>query len=150
MKKTDFLSVQVQDQEVQKMLESAEINLSHGHTSEVLAEVGALILANDKANWGRGWKKQSASTKEQKEKLGQTEPEVRTGAYKRSLTEPGAEGQIHEIGTGAGGMHLKIGTDLWYAKFQQGTKHQPRRTALRMTPTVKREIQEFLREKLLP
>jgi hypothetical protein len=130
---------------VEKMVSRAVKRL--GKTEVALAEVGTAILANNEKSWGKRWAPLAESTQEQKTREGESsEPGVRSGALKASLTKPGAEHQIHEISK----TRLRLGTDLFYARFMQGTKHQPKRPTMRLTPTVRREIKAVLKDKLMP
>ena len=63
---------------------------------------------------------------------------VRTGATKRSLTEPTAKGAVREVS----GATFKFGSRIWYAKFQgttgKGNHHAPS-AILKLTPEMAQE-----------
>lgn len=139
------MDIHVDSADVEKMIGREVERLSK--VDEALAEVAVAILKNNEDAWGRRWAPLSDSRKEQKDKAGLSdEPEVATGKYKDSITRPGAEGQVHEIADDT----LRLGTEVWYARFQKGTKHQPKRPGMRLTPTVKAAIRETLHKKLMP
>lgn len=156
------MDVKVDDADVQKMFTHAMQRLHTSNVDKALGEVAVALIENNAARWGKGWKPEADSTLAQKK--GQGEPEVRTGAYKESLTVPGGAHQVHEIAHST----LRLGTDLYYAKWQQkGTRRggkrktksvrqwskstgQPARPAMRWTPTVRKSVKETLKRKLLP
>ena len=63
---------------------------------------------------------------------------VRTGATKRSLTEPTAKGAVRRVS----GSTFTFGSTIWYAKFQgttgKGEHHDPS-AILKLTPEMARE-----------
>jgi phage gpG-like protein len=115
-------------------------------TMEVaFASISEEMAAANERTWGRGVKL-AESTLAQKAQDG-TEPLVKTGRLKRSLTSKGhAEGAIREI-TPAG---MKFGTSVFYARFQQyGTKTMPKHKVLKFSPKVRLFIKEQLRHHLM-
>lgn len=74
---------------------------------------------------GRGvrWRKLAPSTVRAE---GPHRPLVLTGALMRSLTRPGAKGQVLRIT----GSRLMFGTRIFYAKFHQKGQGVPRRTVV--------------------
>jgi hypothetical protein len=66
---------------------------------------------------------------------------VRTGATRKSLTEPTAKGAVREVH----GTEFVFGSKVWYAKFQGTTgpgSHRPPSAILKLTPEMAREASE--------
>lgn len=79
--------VYVDTESVQRMLDE---QIERIETVDVaLEEAGELILEENKAKWGKGWKAESA------EKEG--EPGVETGRLKAAMTKRGAAGQRFDV-----------------------------------------------------
>lgn len=112
-------------------------NAEHAHSA--FESIADLLLLNQKERWGKGWKKDAASTLQGKRARGQsTRTGEASGALKRSLTEKGAPHQIFEVSD----QEARIGTNLYYARwFDKGRgDNQPARKAIRLTKAGRQEI----------
>jgi hypothetical protein len=78
-----------------------------------------------------GWPQLSPETAARKDREGlDPRPEHATGALERSLTsEARVKGQTNRVGK----TWLKFGSRLFYAAWQEGTKHQPKRELIQLT-----------------
>jgi hypothetical protein len=75
------------------------------------------------------------------ENKGGSEPLVRTGALRASLTNLGDKNMIAEVTDST----LKFGTRLWYAHFSLGTKTgEPERNPMKIKARDKRAIREIV------
>lgn len=74
-----------------------------------------------------------------------TKAGVLSGDLERSLTEGGADGAVREIHAD----HLVFGTSIWYARFMQGTKHQPKRPIIVFRPTDRKKTKTIIELHLL-
>jgi hypothetical protein len=150
------MGIHVDSLDVERMIDREVEKLSK--VDEALAEVGVNILRYNDERWGKGWKAEAASTQEQKK--GQ-EVGVVSGKMKAAATRPGAPGQVHEIADGK--LLLGFDRSLFYGRFfAKGTKThgvrgggksvpgQPKRSVMRLTPTVRKSIKETLKQKLMP
>jgi hypothetical protein len=150
------MGIHVDSLDVEAMIDREVEKLSK--VDEALAEVGVNILRYNEERWGKGWKPESESRAVQKQG---GEVGVVSGRMKDAATRPGAPGQVHEIADG----RLLLGFDrtLFYGRFfAKGTKShgvrgggksspgQPKRSVMRLTPTVRKAIQETLKKKLMP
>ena len=106
-----------------------------GAPKAAFLEVAALIAAQDKKQWGAGHAL-ADGTVEQK----QRDPE-RYGPPDRRLFKTGRMyDELTNVEKGIrhlSDFEMRFGTTAWYAKFSQGTKHEPRRGALRFTAKTK-------------
>jgi hypothetical protein len=114
------------------MINAVQANILE--TAPVMAEIGAMIIADNAANWGTRWAPLSDATLANKAATGVEEPLVAASrpAYpkspareemdlKNSLTVLGAPHQIMEVANGK----LRVGTSLWYAGWnQKGTREK--------------------------
>lgn len=87
----------------------------------------------------QNFKPLAESTKERKALQGYpSEVEVQTGALRASLTKRRAKGTVNKS-RNKNTAYL-FGSSLWYAKFQTGTKTQPKRTMIHLTEQDMRQI----------
>src|SRR5262249_25529739 len=88
-----------------------------------------------------GWEPLAQTTIDEKHAKGlPSKPEYRTGALYRSLTEQKAKGQKN-----AGGKtKMVFGSRLFYAAWQQGTKHQPKRDLIDLSPADRKRMADKL------
>lgn len=90
---------------------------------------------------GAGWPPLDPDTIERKQRAGYVSGiERRTGALHRALTSARAADQIDVRDP----TEFRFGTTLRYAKFQQGTKTQPPRDLIDLTPAERRQIDELI------
>lgn len=88
-----------------------------------------------------GWRPLADSTVERKVQGGfDPRPERRTGALYRALTSPRASGQVDVRDP----SELRFGTTLPYARYQQGTGHQPKRDLIDLRPSERKEIDRLI------
>ena len=116
-------------------------------TRMVMEQIGALILAGQKAAFGRG-KPLSPYTLADKAARGYPKTKlVRTGVLRESLTTPdGGEKGIRLITSST----LVFGTEAWYGIFSKsGTKSgEPKRFTIGISPTNRKAIRFIVFEHL--
>jgi hypothetical protein len=92
----------------------------------------AIYLRSNERHWGRNWPALADSTVQRKSQQGLSpSPEIASGALRKALTEKRAKGQR----TRRKKDELRFGTSLFYARWQQGTKTQPERDLIDLTPS---------------
>jgi hypothetical protein len=120
-----------------------------GGSTKLMAEVGALIIARNKATFGKGVQLQP-ETVEYKEKYGQsTEPLVETGRTKDELTTERGIKRLRpdELVFGSDSKVERGGDEIPLSKaylLQHGSKHQKPRRVLKVTPVTRRKIGETI------
>lgn len=91
---------------------------------------------------GRSWAPNAAATIARK---GRSDPLVRSGALRRSLTEANDPNQLVEITPSS----VKFGSKLWYAHFALGTTQQPKREVMKLRASDRARISGIVREWIL-
>lgn len=125
---------------VRDLLELGERGADIRRVSESVRNV---VLRSNKRRFdgGAGWKGLADSTSERKSREGLDPRPLRaSGELYRSLTERSAAGQVDERHP----TELRIGTSVPYAGFQQGTKTQPKRDLMELTPSDRRQIVDLI------
>ncbi len=111
----------------------AKLGLRGADCRPVAPEVRAIYLDSNKRNLdaGTGWPPLADSTAARKQAQGlPAQAERATGALYKSLTsETRVKGQKNRVSKTA----FVFGSRLFYARFQQGTKHQPERQLINLS-----------------
>lgn len=98
--------------------------------------------SNERRFGGYGhWPANAPATLEKKTRLGQDmRVERATGALYRSLTSARAAGQVDVRNP----QEFRFGTDLPYARYQQGTRHQPARDLIELSPAERKKVSDLI------
>jgi len=95
------------------------------------------LKSNERHLSSPGWPALSPETIARKTAQGlPSQPERATGALLASLTEQRSKGQINR----ASKSKMVFGSRLFYAPWQHGTKHQPKRLLIDLTPADRKQI----------
>jgi hypothetical protein len=115
---------------------------------QLLSLLDQIMLAQRERFAGHGarWKRLAPSTVREKAR-GREDPRtlVASGKLMRSLTLPGAPGQVIEVRPGL----LRFGTRIYYARFHHKGKGVPRRTVVGLTRIWRERLIARLRTALI-
>jgi len=107
----------------------------------LIPAIREIVVASEErifASHGPGWPALADSTLANRASLGQgSDPEVATGALRQGLTS-GLEVKA------ATPQAVKFGTSVPYARFQEGTKHQPKRQLMNLTIVERRAVSKLI------
>ena len=113
-----------------------------GDVRPLVDSVRRVYLRSNERNFGKlGWPALAESTAERKARQGlDSRAEVASGALYRSLTAERAKGQTKRKKK----SEFRFGSRLFYAAWQQGTKTQPARDMIHLSPTDLAQIDAII------
>jgi hypothetical protein len=112
-----------------------------GDVRPLVDRVRRVYLRSNARHFGSGWAPLAESTVERKQSQRlDSRPEVATGALYRSLTQEKAKGQTKRKKK----SEFRFGSRLFYAAWQQGTKTQPKRDLIKLSPADLDEIDRII------
>lgn len=104
-------------------------------------KVRDVYLRSNERHFGKGWAPLADATSERKSRQGlDSQAEVASGALRKALTQKRAKGQK----TRRKRDELRFGVGLFYASWQQGTKTQPARDMIDLSPSDLRQINDLV------